>query len=271
MAIEPMEAEVSAVEQIGRDTEAYSARNSSKGALIAEARVVIRALASGMAREDVQRECLSGRLFRQKARETRRRIWQALNWRFFIWEPPTWVLADLASASLDAASEKHFVGLVYLHTVRRDRLTFDFVTQALWKLWRSDARTVRRADVMDFMAENISLQSAKWRESTRVKVAGNVLSALRDFGLLSGVQRKVLQRPEVDLDVVLHLCRLLQAEGLRGRALLEARDWRLFLWGPEETAHAIARVAQRGDLRFERSGGTVILEVPDHPVIGDER
>ncbi len=270
MAIDSAETEVGAVEGVGRDTEAYSARNSSKGALIAEATAVFRALASGTALEDVQHASLTGRLFRQKARETRRRIWQTLNWRFFIWEPPAWVMADLANASLDAASEKHFVGLVYLHTVRRDRLTYDFVTRTLWRLWRSHVRAVRRDDVMDFIAQNISLESAKWRESTRLKVAGNVLSSLRDFGLLSGVQKKTIQRPYIDLDVVLHLCRLLDAEGLRGRTLLEAEDWRLFLWDLDDISRALAQLAQRGDLRFERSGRTVVLNVPKHP-LGDGR
>jgi hypothetical protein len=268
MAIESAEVEVGAAERIGRDTEAYSARNSSKGALIPEAMAVFRALASGMPLDDVQHASLAGRLFRQKARETRRRIWQALNWRFFIWNPPAWVVADLASASADVASEKHFVGLVYLHTVRRDRLTFDFVTQALWRSWRSGVRTIRRDDVMDFMTERLSPHSSRWRESTRLKVAGNVLSALRDFGLLSGVQKKVLQRPYVDLGVVLHLCRLLDAEGLRGRALLEAQDWRLFLWDIQDTSQALGQLAQRGDLRFERSGQTVVLDVPKHPLGG---
>jgi hypothetical protein len=51
MTIEPVEAEVGA--QIGRDTEAYSTRNSSKGALVQEARTVFRALAAGTAKEDV--------------------------------------------------------------------------------------------------------------------------------------------------------------------------------------------------------------------------
>jgi hypothetical protein len=268
MSIESADAEVGAVEGLGRDTEAYSARNSSKGALIPEATAVFRALASGTPLEDVQHASLTGRLFRQKARETRRRIWQALNWRFFIWEPPAWVVADLANASLDAASDKHFVGLVYLHTVRRDRLTYDFVTRTLWTFWRSDVRAVRRSDVMDFMAEKISPNSSRWRESTRLKVAGNVLSALRDFGLLSGVQKKVLQRPYVDLAVALHLCRLLDAEGLRGRALLEAQDWRLFLWDIQDTSQALVQLAQRGDLRFERSGQTVVLDVPKHPLGG---
>ena len=255
-----------AAEQVGRDTESYSARNSSKGALIPEATAVFRALASGTSLDDVQHASLAGRLFRQNARETRRRIWQALNWRFFIWEPPTWVIADLAKACVDSTTEKEFIGLVYLHSTRRDRLTFDFVTQALWRLWRSHVRTIRRDDVMDFMAENVPLHSQRWRESTRLKVAGNVLSALRDFGLLSGVQKKVLQRPHVDLGIVLHLCRLLEAQGLRGRALLEAQDWRLFLWDVQDTSQALAQLAQRGDLRFERSGQTVVLDVPKHPL-----
>src|SRR5260370_15896777 len=36
------------------------------------------------------------------------------------------------------------------------------------------------------------------------------------------------------LPISLHLCRVLAGEGLRGRALLEAREWRLFLWRSEE-------------------------------------
>ena len=107
-------------------------------------------------------------------------------------------------------------------------------------------------------------------ESTRKKLAGNVLSALRDFGVLSGVQRKVLQRPIVPPEVALHLCRLLHAEGLRGRSLLEAPDWRLFLWEPHDISMALAQLAQRGEIQFERSGRTVILEIPTHDT-GDDR
>ena len=119
---------------------------------------------------------------------------------------------------------------------------------------------------MDFLTEVANRGSVRWRESTRTKLAGNVLSALRDFGVLTGVQRKKLHQPVVTSDVVLHLCRLLDAEGLRGRALLEARGWRLFLWDIQVTSEALTRLAQRGDIRFERSGRTVVLEVPKHPL-----
>jgi len=127
---------------------------------------------------------------------------------------------------------------------------------------------VRRDDVLDFLADYESRDAAinTWRESTRKKLAGNVLSALRDFGLLTGVQRKSLQRPLVAPEVALHLCRVLDGEGLRGRALAEARDWRLFLWESHDTSLALAQLAQRGDIRFERSGRTVVLDVPAHPL-----
>ncbi len=250
---------------LGRDLGPLSSRNSSKGALVAESHAVFRALASGLTIGEVRARCLGGRLLRQPAQETRQRIWEALQWRFFEWNPPAWILQDLMDASQTDLTSPRFVGIVFLHSVRRDRLAFGFVTEKLWSLRRNGVRDVDRSDVMDFLAENIDRQPAKWRESTRLKVAGNVLSALRDFGVLTGVRRKQLQRPVVSLEVALHLCRLLAAEGLRGRALLEARDWRLFLWDIQDTSHALSQLAQRGEIRFERSGRTVVLELPGRP------
>jgi hypothetical protein len=253
---------------LGRDAGPYSARNSSKGALLSETHAVFRALASGSSVGEVRAACLSGKLFRQSARETRRRIWNALNWRFFAWSPPSWVVADLAAAARSEATSPRFIGLVYLHYARRDLLTFDFVAEKIWPLRSDRTRHVSRSDVVDFLKATTD-QSLKWREQTRKKLAGNVLTALRDFGLLTGVQRKTLEQPVIAPEVVLHLCRILDAEGLRGRTLLEARDWRLFLWDLQDTSQALARLAQYGELRFERSGRTVILEVPRHR-LGDE-
>jgi hypothetical protein len=250
---------------LGRDTGPISARNSSKGALLPEVHAVFRALASGKKISELRIACLTGTLLRQSARETRRRIWQSLDWRYFAWNSPRWVLADFADSATADVTDRRFVGLAYVHYARRDRLTFDFMTDKLWFLWKEGARDVHRSDVIDFLTGLVNGASATWRESTRIKLAGNVLSALRDFGILTGVQRKKLQRPVVAPEVVLHLCRLLDAEGLRGRALLEAWDWRLFLWDIHDTSQALSQLAQRGDIRFERSGRTVVLDVLRHP------
>lgn len=262
-AVTPMET-VDAGPCWGRDLGAFSSRNASKGALVAEAHAVFRAFDRCTPLENLRQQCLQGTLLRQRARETRRRIWEAIHWRFFLWRPPQWVLTDLAEAAGDDSSFSRFVGLAYLHFARRDRLTFEFVTGKLWEMWQNKTLEVRRDDVLDFLAVWAEQypKIRTWRENTRKKLAGNMLSALRDFGLLKGVQRKAIQQPAVSGEVALHLCRLLYGEGLRGRAVLEARDWRLFLWGQNEAAEALVRLAQTGKLRFERSGKTVVLEVP---------
>jgi hypothetical protein len=250
------------IDRLGRDTGPYSTRNSSKGSLLPEAHVVFQALASGTSLEEVRAACLAGKLLRQSARETRHRIWELLHWRFFAWNPPGWVLEDLIEAARGDAASQWFNSLVYIHYARRDHLTFDFATDKLARVWKAGVREISRQDVTDFLVEGASGERPKWRESTRIKLAGNVLSALRDFGLLTGVQRKRLQLPVVLPEAVLHLCHLLEAEGLRSRAVLDARDWQLFLWDVQDTSQALARLAQRGEIRFERSGATVVLELP---------
>lgn len=251
----------------GRDVGPPSTRNTSKGALIREARAVFRELGRGTSVADLRRACLEGPLLRKSATETRNRVWDALHWRYFVWGPPRWVLLDLAAAASDAADIGHFSRLLYIHYARRDRLTFDFITKHLWSLWRSRVSEVSRGDVLDFLAayESEHPGTRKWRESTRTKLAGNLLSAVRDFGLLHGTQRKTLRRPPVAPGVALHLLRLLHREGLRGKALLDAADWRLFLWDSADVTNSLSALAQRGELRFERSGSTVMLDVAMPP------
>jgi hypothetical protein len=248
-----------------------SARNSSKGALVSEAQAVFRAIGGGTPVGDLRQACLSGKLLRNPARETRRRIWDSIHHRYLAWNPPQWVITDLAEAASGESGSRVFLGLAYLHYARRDCLTFDFVTERLWTTWRDKKHAVSRDDALDFITEYEQRDDSvrRWRDSTRLKLAGNMLSALRDFGVLAGVQRKVLQKPLEPAEVTLHLCRLLDAQGLRGRAVLDAPEWRLFLFDAHDISQALAQLAQRGEIRFEKSGRTTVLEVPQHPQAGE--
>lgn len=257
--------------ELGRDAGPVSARNSSKGALVSEAQAVFKAIGDGMPLGDLRQACLSGRLLRNPARETRRRIWDSIHYRYLAWDPPQWVITDLAKAASAESGSRVFVGIAYLHYARRDCLTFDFVTDRLWATWLDKKQAVSRDDVLDFITEYEQRDDTvkRWRDSTRLKLAGNVLSALRDFGVLAGVQRKVLQKPLVPTEVALHLCRLFDAQGLRGRAVLDAPDWRLFLFDTHDVTQVLGQLAQRREIRFEKSGRTTVLDIPRHPQAGE--
>jgi hypothetical protein len=76
------------------------------------------------------------------------------------------------------------------------------------------------------------------------------------------VQRKVVTKPDLPLGTAEHLLRILTAQGLKGSQVIRCSDWRLFLRTEEEVAELLRKLGQFGGIRFERGGGTVVLETP---------
>lgn len=246
-----------------RDVGPYSARNTSKGALIEEAHRVFSVIRSGSSIDEVREETLRGTLLSQRSSVNRKRIWTLLQQRYLVPTMP-WITSLVAEKSDPDAHGAEFVSLLYLLYAFRDRLTFDFVATVLWPRVDGGRRSISRNDVLDLLitAAPHQPQIERWSEATRVKLAGSVLTALRDFGLLTGKQKKSITRPRVPLSTAAALVRLLVVEGKRGRQVLEDPAWRLFLLTEAEVAQFLARLAQEGAIRFERAGSTVVLETP---------
>lgn len=255
--------EVSSQSMTLRDTGPYSARNSSKGALIDEAGRVFAALAHGHSVEQVRDQALRGEILTQRSRNNRERIWTSIQQRYLVPAAP-WLTASLAARCVDGPQNPEFVSLLYLLYALRDSLTFEFVTNGLWGKRHLARPVITRNDVLDHLRHTASRQPQieRWTESTRIKLAGSILTALRDFGVLEGQQKKALIRPVCPLSTAEVLLRILTAEGSRGRELLQDPAWRLFLLSEPEVASTLAKLAQQGTVRFEKAGGTVVLETP---------
>ena len=249
-----------------RERGPYSSRNSSKGALLNEAQVIFSAIQSGKEVETVRRDVMEARLFQKASYENRCRIWDLTNFRYFA-PKSNWVINALAEASLKGARAPEFTSLAYLYFALRDRMVFDFVTGPIWRMWSNRSQAVRTTDFFEFLeaAAEEHPEVKRWREATRGKVGQSNLAALRDFGLLAGVQKKQIQRPAITLETAFHLLCVLTAEEHHGRSALEAMDWKLFLWGESDVADAFHRMAQARWIRFERGGKTVILELIRKP------
>ena len=173
-------------------------------------------------------------------------------------------LADAAQAGIQSPD---FHSLAYLYYVLRDRLTYDFVIGPLWDKWRSETTHIAPGDFYFFLASvsETAPEVKKWSEETRVKLASITLTALRDFGILKGRQTKYIQRSPVTDETVFHLLCILWAEGIRGQEIIKALDWRIFLWNEIDVANALNKLAQKGWIRFEKGGQTVIIEMIRQP------
>ena len=249
-----------------RDTGPYSARNSSKGALLGEAASVFGALASGVPKAELRPLALSGKLLPQRSYSNRRRIVDTLSHRYLSYATP-WMLDAFKAATALGPRSAEYVSLLYLHYALRDHLTFDFVTDILWKQKFDGKLPVQREGLLALL-ESVSAtqpQIVRWSESSRRKLAGSILTALRDFGLLQGTQHKRLASPPLPLPLLTaeHLLRLLYVEGKRGREVLQDSAWRLFMLADPDVVHVLSRLAQERRIGFERAGTTVVLLFPD--------
>jgi hypothetical protein len=247
-----------------RDSGPYSARNSSKGALLGEAAAVLGALASGVPKADLRSLALSGKLLPQRSFSNRERIFDTLSHRYMSYATP-WMLNAYKAAAVQGPRSAEYVSLLYLHYALRDHLTFDFVTAVLWKQKLDGKLPVQREALLALLdsASSVQPQIARWSESSRRKLAGSILTALRDFGALQGTQRKRLASPPLPLPTAEHLLRLLYVEGKRGREVLQDSAWRLFMLAEPDVVHVLSRLAQERRIGFERAGSTVVLLFPE--------
>ena len=245
-----------------RETGSYSSRNASKGAMLPEFYRLITSLEKNYSREKAKELIFVSNILNKSTFENRRAIWNRLNHRYFKINSE-WAAACFAKAATFGIGSNDFISLAYLYYALRDHVTYDFVISTVWAKWNSGITNIDPGDFIEFInnREETALELKPWKETTRNKMASITLSALRDFGLLNGTIIKRIQRLAIADETVYHLLAILWAEGKRGRALLEADDWKLFLWNDVDTTNALVRLSQAGWIKFERGGQTVILEM----------
>jgi len=203
--------------------------------------------------------------------ENRRVIWNRLYHRYFKINSD-WVADCFANAATFGIGSNDFISLAYLYYALRDHVTYDFVISTVWAKWNSGITNIEPRAFIEFVndRELNAPELKSWKETTRNKMASITLSGLRDFGILNGTAIKRIQRPAIADETAYHLLAILWAEGKRGRALLEADDWKLFLWKDRDISNALLRLSQQGWIKFESGGQTVILDLIRMPNISWE-
>ena len=223
-----------------RATGPYVAVNASKTGLLDETQQFLRLYAQRDDLAAVRRQLVDGGL-PQRARATRQTIVEVISRRLTAWQPPSWVLADLASFA-NAPNLDSLKAALLLHGARQDQLLYDVVQRVIVPGWLEGQREISRGQVQRFLdqAQPTHPEIDGWSRETREKLAGNLLSILRDDGLLSGRATKTIVEPIVPPEVAAHLVHLLSAEGVAPGELTAHPDWRLWLWDCERVARVLS-------------------------------
>ena len=222
-----------------RATGSYLLRLASKTSLIEESRLFLLTFARLGDIEATRQELVNGGL-PQRSRATRATIGEIVQIRLTRWHPPAWVLDDLIKFAQDGQQAELLAALL-MHTARQDNLLYDIIQQVVAPRWFAGERELIQADVQRFLDE-VQLTHPEvtgWSQATREKLSSNVLTTLRDFGLLQGKATRQVVEPIVPPAVVQHLIRLLRAEGIPLEQVTHHTDWQLWLWDAARAQKAI--------------------------------
>ena len=229
-----------------RATGPYLPTAASKNGLVAETRLFLHAYGvAGSVRQ--ARDELIDRLLAQRSRETRVVIARNVQARLTRWNPPAWVLDDLMQASQQDDLPRLRL-LLLMHHARQETLLYDFVQDRIVPRWRSGERQISRDDALALLTDVAARHAevGNWSYATRVKLAGNLLTTLRDYGLLTGRQTRQIVEPTVDALACTHLARLLTEEGIPAARLADHPDWRLWLLPPVRVRARLAAMGANG-------------------------
>lgn len=212
---------------------------ASKAALLEETRLFLVTYGQN-ADVELTIQMLVNRVLGQRSRRTRMTIIEIIRTRLVRWNPPVWVLQELVSFA-QAGSLDALRAALLLHVPRQDHLLYDFVQTVILPRWQNGESEIAPAEAQKFfdLRQEEHPEIARWSFETRLRLAGGVLTTLRDYGLLRGAVNKQITLPIVPLPVVHHCIRLLQAEGIPASQMAEHPDWRLWLWSPAQAQAAI--------------------------------
>ena len=226
-----------------RVTSPYVPTNSSKAGLLEETRQFLLVYAETKDVDATARRLRDGGL-PQRSWQTRRTIVDFIRRRVAKWQPPVWVLDDLVAFARNPAPEALQAALL-IHVCRQDALLYDLVQQVVVPRWQSGQVEIRSVDVQQFLdqSEPTHPEISGWSHETRKRLASSDLAILRDYGLLQGTARKRIVEPVIPPAVVVHLVKLLAAEGTPTEELAYHPDWQLWLWDPDRAKQAIDELA----------------------------
>ena len=245
-----------------REHDQYSLRNTIRAGCIHECWLFFNELTKGATSEKVRRDLADGVILGNYAYSTRMALWKIFRTRYLTISSP-WVHSELISASQYGPESLEFISLLYLYFILRDKLAFEFVVDVIWAKWLAHDLAIGSEDCSRFFSqlsqENDSL--SKITAESKAKLIRNTVSTLQDFGLVTGTKHRVISRPPVVFRTAFNLVRLLTLEGLSGKEIVEAKDWRIFLWDRQDVSRMLTKLSQEKWIKYEKSGNIVNLEI----------
>lgn len=154
--------------------------------------------------------------------------------------------------------------ILYFHAVRADALLHDVVIELLAPQWSRGIMEIDGNEIESAIKKWVEegRTSAPWGDSTINRVRRNVLTTLRDFGVLQGTVKKRIAPAYLSVQAFAYIAFYLRLHQPSGAKLLDLSDWKLFFLPREGAERFLLEAHQHGLLEYHVAGSVTRLTFP---------
>lgn len=239
----------------------YSATVSGKSTLLEETLTVLRELDRGHSIAEVKAMVMDADLLGKLTRSTRNSVWDHLHARYLADEGRASTLARMVTRSPHGQTAQL---VLFYELCRSLPMLGEVTTRCIYPRYAAGFSGVRKPDLQRFFDESAEShpELTTWTPQTRDKVVSNILTILRDFGLLTGTRSKQFARLYVPLPAFVYVLYRLAQDGLcTAQELLGHEDWRLFLLESSDVMAMLAEASAAGHCTFKHQGDVYSLDL----------
>jgi len=242
-------------------TPIYSSALSGKGALLEETLTILRQIDQGYSAEQVRTMVIEQDLLGKMTLSTRRSVWKRIRERYLRDEHHARVLARMVVHAPDRQTERL---VLFYEFCRSTPLLRDVTIECVYPRYAAGYTGIDKTAVQQYLDQitHAHPELTTWSPQTRKKVVSNLLTILRDFGLLRGTQRKEFARLYVPLPAFVYVLYRLADDGvIAPRQVLEAKDWQLFFLDKPDVIMLLDEATAAGHCTFKHQGDVYTLDL----------
>jgi hypothetical protein len=242
-------------------TPTYSSALSGKGSLLEETLIVLRQIDQGHSMEQIRAMVIEQDLLGKTMQGTREAVWKNIHARYLSDRDHAHTLARMVVHAPDRQTEKL---VLFYEFCLSSPLLYDVTVECIYSRYAAGYSGIDKAIIQQYFDEIAAIhpELTDWSPQTREKVVSNILTVLRDFGLLQGTQRKKFSRLYVPLAAFVYVLYCLAVDGATvPNQVLEARDWRLFFLEQADVIVLLDEATTAGHCTFKHQGDVHTLEL----------
>ena len=254
---------MSSVSDISQRNMLYTSKIIKAGALLADTKTMLAHWDESTSVSENLHRFRQENIFGKASRSRIEDILKIFRQRYLISESVTRSLVCLVHENFPPEALDR---ILYFFAVQADPLLHDIVIEVLARFHTIGKVDVTPGDIRVVLTRWIEegKMSGPWSENTLVRATRELLSTLRDFGILQGAVQKRLAPVYLPVEAFAYLAFYLRQHQPSGKQLLDEPEWQLFFLSHQEVEQFFFEAHQHHLLEYRAAGSIIRITFPNN-------